>query len=355
MMTNDELSRCVKVTIGIKALNEEKHIENSIRSALSAAALVGGEVVLADSGSTDRTIEIATKFPIIIVQLENSKERSCGAGAQLAFQFSKGEYFYLLDGDMVLSPDFIAEAIQLLDTNETLAAVGGQLKEMSSEQSFQILRKSIAAGEDWRAGEVKSLNGGGLYRRSAVLDVGYFADQNLHGFEEAELGIRLRHKGWKLARLDMHAVDHFGHTMGGYKLLLRRILTGYSGGVGEVLRSAIGQPHLAMALASLSHLKVSLVVVSWWISILTTLILPVPVLYKLAAIAIMIAAPLLYLVIRRSSLSLGLYSFAAWNVTGLGFLQGLRRPRRDPGKTIAARIISSKSDSSLEKLAQTMN
>lgn len=113
------------LTIGIKALNEEEHIAAAIASALAAVARVGGDVVLADSGSTDRTLEIARTFPIRIVQLANLDERCCGAGAQLAFQHATGEFFYLLDGDMELDPAFIDAGIAFLRDHPGHAGVGG--------------------------------------------------------------------------------------------------------------------------------------------------------------------------------------------------------------------------------------
>ena len=90
----------MKLTIGIKTLNEERRIAAALASAVEAARPWQGEIILADSGSTDRTIEIARNFPVKIVQLADEADKSCGAGAQLAFQYARGEYFYLLDGDM---------------------------------------------------------------------------------------------------------------------------------------------------------------------------------------------------------------------------------------------------------------
>ena len=81
----------MKLTIGVKALNEEQRIAEALTSALRAAEPFGGEVVLADSGSTDRTLEIASTLPVRIVQLADPSERSCGAGAQLAFQQADGD------------------------------------------------------------------------------------------------------------------------------------------------------------------------------------------------------------------------------------------------------------------------
>ena len=92
----------VRVTVIIKALNEAKHIDAAISSALAAIARVGGEVILADSGSTDRTVEIAARHPITVVQLRHRAERRCGIGPQLGYQNARGEFIYILDGDMEL-------------------------------------------------------------------------------------------------------------------------------------------------------------------------------------------------------------------------------------------------------------
>ena len=89
-----------RVSVIIKALNEEKRIAAAIESALHAIRTVGGEVILADSFSTDRTVEIAQAYPIRIVQLAHPEDRRCGVGPQLGYQHSRGEFVYILDGDM---------------------------------------------------------------------------------------------------------------------------------------------------------------------------------------------------------------------------------------------------------------
>ena len=90
--------RSLTVSIVIKALNEERYIAAAIESALTAMKGIRGEIILADSASTDRTIEIAKQYPIRIVQMTRAEDRSCGAGAQLGFQYSSGRYVWLVDG-----------------------------------------------------------------------------------------------------------------------------------------------------------------------------------------------------------------------------------------------------------------
>jgi hypothetical protein len=75
----------LKLTVGVKALNEEEHIGSCLASALSVVRRYGGQVVLADSGSTDATVAIARQVDVRILQLADAADSSCGAGAQLAY------------------------------------------------------------------------------------------------------------------------------------------------------------------------------------------------------------------------------------------------------------------------------
>ena len=321
----------MKVTVGIKALNEEGHIAASLGSAVEAVRPFQGEVILADSGSTDRTIEIARQFPVRIYQLAVPSERSCGTGAQLAFQHADGEFFYLLDGDMILDPAFLPAGIAFLEGNSDFAAVGGRIHEVNTDTEEYRIRADVAkADSNWRPGTVDRLDCGGLYRASSLKEVGYLADRNLHAFEEFELGARLREKGWKLARIDVPAVEHYGHTTGSFRLLWRRLKSGYAAAHGEVLRGAIGRPHLPLVVRNLGHIRNSAAVIVWWAALLVLAFL-----YPLVALALLLL-PLLFLVVRRKSFRLGLYSFTMWNVYAWGLLEGLFKPRVPPDQKIAS-------------------
>lgn len=324
----------MKVAVGIKALNEAAHIGAAIESAREALAKVGGgEIVLADSGSTDGTIAIAQRYAgVRVVQLADSSERSCGAGAQLAFQAADADYFYLLDGDMTLAPGFLGRGLAFLEGNAHYAAVGGQVREAdTSSIEFELRARNDRVKGSAIAGDVDRLDCGGLYRVAAVRSVGYFADRNLHAFEEFELGARLRAAGWKLARIDAPAVEHHGHSTGGYRLMVQRLRSGYAGGAGEVVRAAWGRAHWREVLNNFVQLRYSIAVIAWWCALLAALVAG----WGLALFMI-VAAPVLFLAIRRRSLRFGLYSLATWNVIAIGFVQGLARRRRPPEAPVPA-------------------
>jgi len=219
------------VSIIIKALNEEQRIAAAIESALVALADIDGEVILADSASTDSTVAIAKAYPIKIVRLDRVEDRSCGAGAQLGFQYSRGEFLFLMDGDMRLHPDFLAAAVGFLRENPTVAGAGGAVINQEVA-NLEYAQRVARFDPDSRVGAVTRLAGCGLYRRSAIEALGYVTDRNLHGGEELDLGARLHAAGWTLARIDHPAVEHYCRAGNPYRLLWQRIRTRNACGPG---------------------------------------------------------------------------------------------------------------------------
>jgi len=330
----------VKVSIVIKTLNEADNISRAIASAIAAAAPHGGEVIVADSGSTDRTIEMAMQYPILVVQLSNPQERCCGVGPQLGFQHSQGEYVYVLDGDMELNASFLQEAMELLERDHTVGGVGGIVREKRLEnlefesRARHFLRRQVKHGSD-----VDCLTGGGLYRSAAVADVAYLSDRNLHGFEEYDLGARLRAKGWRLVRLDSHAVDHYSYALNTYRLLWYRIRAGRLLALGEILRAAVRGKYLKNALVELRPIRFAIgMLVYWPLACLLALAAP-NIGWAAAVLALAAALPVAAMTVRSGSLKAGAYSVAVWHLTAINLLLGLARSRKRPDEPIESRIL----------------
>src|SRR3954447_27009383 len=95
----DALSR-PELSVVIKALNEAEKIAACLRSVLAATDAATTEIIVADSLSDDATVEVASQFPVKVVQLARRADRGCGSAAQLGFQYARGKRLLLLDGDM---------------------------------------------------------------------------------------------------------------------------------------------------------------------------------------------------------------------------------------------------------------
>ena len=326
------------VSIVIKAYNEQARIGLCLASALTALERVGGEVVLADSGSSDATVALAQHYPVRIVQLAHAAERCCGVGAQLGFEHARGDFIYLMDGDMELSPDFLPAALALLEREPDVAGVGGRVVELNAEHlEYRARHDNPAARQP--SGVADRLDGGGLYRRRAIESVGHLADRNLHSYEEFELAVRLRERGWRLWRLPLDAVRHQGHATPPYRLLWRRWQSGYILGPGELLRAAWPHPARLRAVLGLHEMRLYLGLLLAWLLLIAWLLMPLPAQGKFGGAA---AAPLLVLAgmsWRKRSLERGLYALAAWHFNTAGLLRGLLQRRRSPGQTTACRVL----------------
>jgi glycosyltransferase involved in cell wall biosynthesis len=325
------------VSIIIKALNEERHIATAIESSLAALGDIDGEVILADAGSTDRTVEIARQYPIMIVRLNRIEDRSCGAGPQLGFQYSRGQYLLLIDGDMRLYPGFLPAALKALRQNPRLGGVGGAVydRDVDNEEYEQRLKRR---DPDSRAGSVTRLNSSGIYRRTAVESVGYLTDRNLHGAEEFDLGARLHAAGWTLRKIDLPLVDHFPHRGSAYRLLWRRIFNRNAFALGELLRAAIGQRHFWFVLAKDRQVFLCLLVTGWWMTLVSV---PLTLSGRAAAFAAgaILLLPFAAMWLRWGSARLALYSVTAWNVFTFCSWFGLWRKRKSPTRWIDSTVL----------------
>ena len=336
----------MKLSILIKALNEEELIASCLDAALAEIQKIGdGEVILIDSLSSDRTVEIARRYPVGIIQFSHKTDCGCASAVQLGYQYARGEYLYLLDGDMVMQSGFLIEAMRYLESNPDVAGVAGKLID-THIQTLADKRRAFAASALQQSEEVGQLDGGGLYRRKAIESVDYLAHRWLPACEEAELGARLRANGWRLVRLPYVAVHHTGHSESNFQRLKRLWRNRRMHAYGMYLRTAFGQPW-------------------WWFCVRQTwFVFAAPILHLTAVIFAIIAAywgamafmpvfiiaeclvwlvGITILAIRKKSLADALLSACAWNLYMIAAVLGAMRPIPDPSIPIDAQELTSNS------------
>jgi glycosyltransferase involved in cell wall biosynthesis len=347
MDTSNPAGVCT-VSIIIKALNEEQRISECIESALRAVHVVGGEVVLADSCSTDRTVEIASQYPIRIVQLKHPQERCCGVGPQLGYLYALGEFIYILDGDMEMLPAFLPEALAFLQQHKEVGGVGGMVVEMNQHSLEYVARMERASGH-MQAGEVDRLDMGGLYRREAIEHTGYFSNRNLHSYEEFDLAMRLRARGWHLWRLPFESVRHHGHDAPPYRLLARRWSSRYICGLGELLRNAWQEPHFRMVLRNARELRLYALVLLWWLALLAAPWVTSDLRALISAAAFLLVVPVVLMWLKKRSLSKAVFSVVSWNFNTAGLVRGIFATPLQPIALVQARVLRDQGSSRLSE------
>ncbi|QRX82862.1 glycosyltransferase family 2 protein [Glaciimonas sp. PAMC28666] len=323
----------IRLAVIIKALNEERHIARAIESAIAAVSSYSGQVILADSGSTDGTIAIASGYPIKIVQLEDTSERSCGVGAQMGYQFLNVDYVYLLDGDMALTSSFLTYAVDILEHSPSLAGVGGMVEELGGGNYEFNVRKEEQDGRF--AGRQESLDMGGLYRVEAIKKINYLTNRNLHSYEEKELGQRLTQAGYFLERIAEPAIKHYGKTEDSLQLLFRRWETRHIDGPGEWMRAVWRTPHFFSVAMKFRQFWVIFI---GWLSFAMSLALVYRSSLFLAVTLFAHGVLLLRLAFKRKSFGLACTGFIHLQFYTAGMIRGLFRKQVNPSQWINANV-----------------
>jgi len=102
-------SNKTRITSIIPTLNEEENIENAIQSVLFT-----DEIIVIDSFSSDKTIEIATKYPVQIIQ---RKFDDFSSQKNYAIAFAKNDWILFLDADERITSKLQFEIKENIDKN----------------------------------------------------------------------------------------------------------------------------------------------------------------------------------------------------------------------------------------------
>ena len=111
------------VTVLIAAFNAGDTIGRAIDSALAQRG-VSVEVVVADDCSTDRTVEIAARYPrdrVRVVELETN--RGPGGARNAAFAIASGRWVAVLDADDTIHPERLARMVRRAEAADAQVAV----------------------------------------------------------------------------------------------------------------------------------------------------------------------------------------------------------------------------------------
>lgn len=96
----------MRISVVILAKNNARTIKNTL-----ASTIPFDEVIVADSGSTDGTIEIARSFPH--VNVISHRFTSFGDTRNTAAQLAKNDWIMALDSDEVVSPELAKSILEL--------------------------------------------------------------------------------------------------------------------------------------------------------------------------------------------------------------------------------------------------
>ena len=193
----------MQVSVVVIGRNEGERLTRcltSVRASLGPAAV---ELIYVDSASSDDSLQRAASLcdQVLVVK----PERPCAAiGRNAGWRQAQGEFVLFLDGDTVLHPNFLAQALVAMERID-IAAVWGHRRELDPGQSLWTGVMDL----DWvyAPGETAYCGGDVLMRRSVLQQLNGF-DETLIAGEEPELCRRIRAAGFCILHIDAPMTGH---------------------------------------------------------------------------------------------------------------------------------------------------
>ncbi|MCX8163390.1 MAG: glycosyltransferase [Candidatus Micrarchaeota archaeon] len=111
----------MKVSVIIPTLNEEKNIKKSLSSIRRQKFSGEFEIIVADGGSEDKTVEIARKYADKIV---TEHTRTIAAGRQAGAMVAEGEIYVYTDADAVVQKNWLENIVKPFEDKNVVAAYG---------------------------------------------------------------------------------------------------------------------------------------------------------------------------------------------------------------------------------------
>lgn len=295
----------VPLSVVVIAENEEDRIGDCLESILDAAgrAVPAFEIVLVDSASTDRTVEIAAEYPVSVLRIPEEHTVSCGAGRYVGDSVVDGELVLHVDGDMVLTEQWLARAVEYVRANDDVAAVEGHLNESRAESIDRVSK----------------VGGVMLYDGEALRSIGGF-DPFLLGYEDIDVGFRLSAAGYRLVRLPEVSADH--PEGGTFSEPFRRWRAGYYVAPGQTIRKSLTSPRVLAKLLARQRFKLLLLA---WVAAGAASTTSV----RRAAAWVLLSAAAIVTVVRRRGVRDGIEWVLSKAFGTVGLLQGIGRSTRD--------------------------
>jgi glycosyltransferase involved in cell wall biosynthesis len=138
-MVNTRRPRC---SIVIRAYNEEKHIGRLLAGILEQT-VQDVQIILVDSGSTDATIAIASRYPVEIIHIR-PEEFTFGRSLNQGCKIARGEFIVFASAHVYpVYPDWLDKLLAPFDNSEVALVYGkqrgNQITKFAEQQIFAKL------------------------------------------------------------------------------------------------------------------------------------------------------------------------------------------------------------------------
>jgi glycosyltransferase involved in cell wall biosynthesis len=181
----------------IRAYNEEKHIGRLLKG-IAQQTLPEVETILVDSGSTDRTVEIAESFGVKIVWI-TPEEFTFGRSLNTGIEAAQAELVVIVSAHCYpVYPDWLEQILAPLEDEQVVVSYGKQRGGATNRYSeHQWFKNYFPESSVRRQGHSYCHNANAAIRRSVWQ--GHKYNENLTGLEDLAWGSWVFEQGYGIA------------------------------------------------------------------------------------------------------------------------------------------------------------
>jgi len=181
------------------------------------------EIIIVDSFSTDKTPIIAQKYANTYSFGRDPSQKNIFAvpyQTNYGVKKSSGEYIYIVDSDMRLTPKLIESCVNLIEKNKADAII---IPEVSYGETFwamcRRLEKTCYNSSDF------SYSDSPRFIKKAVWNKLGGQDSTLGGSYDADMQIRLMENGYKILKTKQNVL-HYEWKLGLYRQMMKKFIYG---------------------------------------------------------------------------------------------------------------------------------
>ena len=221
----------MRVAVVILNWNGKNFLEKFLPSLL-VNSINEAEIIVADNASSDNSVDyLKSNFPTIRI-IQHNKNFGFAQGYNLALAQVEADYYILLNSDIEVTPNWIQPVIDLMESDESIAACQPKIRSYTEPQKFEYAggaggfidkygypfcrgRMFLSIEEDdgqyddaieifWATGACMFVKAT-LFHKFGGLDEDFFAHM-----EEIDFCWRLKNEGYKIMYCPSSVVYHIG-------------------------------------------------------------------------------------------------------------------------------------------------
>ena len=208
---------------------QQAHLSFLCMQSLLEFADVSYELIIVDNNSTDETAKLLDKLSNATI-IRNTENLGFVKAVNQAGEAANGEYILLLNNDALIEMNTLSNALQVIDEDETIGAVGAKIKLLdgSTQEAGSIIWNDGAclgygrgkSPDDYEfmfQRDVDYCSGAFLLFRSSSFNAldGFDIDYAPAYYEESDFCIRLQKQGLRIVYVPTSQITHYEFASSG--------------------------------------------------------------------------------------------------------------------------------------------